>query len=203
MADATSDKSNTLTAKQSLGRGPLCPPLCPSRDYSSSSSQLFSDTVSGRAPLSERGEPRSFPVLTPPSETPLEAARTLLEGPHGEPFGFGAAGRGGALFAPDMTPPARSALFGAGDPPGTVASDGTEAMFTPSLDTPRTVGAPAGGAPAGKAAVSGKAPAAHARSLSGLLRACVVDTFGLGGGLSVSILPQQQRLAMNMASATA
>ena len=181
------NSSLALTAKHSLSHEPARPPLCPSREHSSSSSNLFSAAGSGRPILSGCGEPRSFPVLTPPSETPLEAARTLLEGT--DSFGFGAVERGGALFAPDMTPPASSTWSGADPPLAVAASAGTEAMFTPSLDTPLTKGGHVGGAARGPVAAATKAPAVHSRSLSGLLRACVVDTFGLGGGAAVSVLP--------------
>lgn len=184
--DSAPNSSFTLTAKHSLPHEPVRPPLCPSRDHSSTSSNLFSAAGSGHPILSGCGEPRPFPVLTPPSETPLEAARTLLEGT--DTFGFGAVERGGVLFAPDMTPPAPSTWPGADPPLAVAASAGTEAMFTPSLDTPLD-GGHMGGAGRGPVAAATKVPTIHSRSLSGLLRACVVDTFGLGGGAAVSVLP--------------
>eukprot|EP00892_Ulva_mutabilis_P007911 jgi/Ulvmu1/5492/UM023_0028.1 len=201
----TSDTDNLFTASTttlplatqnagSLERAKSHQPSYPqSQKYSTSSSQPSGDATTPVPQGSDQTEPRSFPLLTPPSETPLEAARTLLEATPVDPLAFGSVGRGGALFAPDMTPPASVAPFGGSDLPPAVASADTEAMYTPSADTPATatrsvVRSAAAGVTAAAHAVEQKSAPSHARSLSGLFRACVVDTFGLGSTTVVSSL---------------
>lgn len=188
-SSATSDSSLAVAVQRSSYHEPSRPPLCPpSRGYATSTSQLH-DMAAPYPDARDRDCPRPFPLLTPPSETPVEAARSLLESTPVDPLGFGETARAGALFAPDMTPPPGSALTGVhAAPTPTVASANTEAMYTPSADTPATGEAsavttqgPAGGLAAG-ARNGGRA---HARSLSGMLRACVVDTFGFGSTATV------------------
>lgn len=192
-ASATSSASLSLTAQKAYSRTlTRPPPRPPSREHSTSSSQLFGDVSASFLHGSDRPEvPRLFSLPTPPSETPLEAARTLLEGSPVDPLAFGLAGRAGALFAPDMTPPTCNVRDGHSELPATVASPDTEAMYTPSADTPAMTGQlsarPKGVAAVVETAAEGrKTGPTHARSLSGMFRACVVDTFGLGNSLMVS-----------------